>query len=115
VSAVGKPAKELAPRVGPDVKLDEDVTYRDVGVGEHATGPSTVDVYVKKGVVSGLAVETAAGAGDRVVIRDRISAAFSAKPTHDDVTGYEVWATTPPIRLLETQAGVRVEVGKLAP
>jgi len=115
VSAVGKAAKELAPRVGPEVKLDEDVTYRDVGVGEHATGPTTVDVYVKKGVVSGFAVETAAGTPDRVVIRDRISAAFSAKPTRDAVTGYDVWATTPPIRMLETQTGVRIEAGKLAP
>ena len=65
--------------------------------------------------MSGLGVETTAGAADRVVIRDRISAAFSAKPTRDNVTGYDVWATKVPIRVLDTQRGVRVEVGTLTP
>ncbi|HEY5928430.1 MAG TPA: hypothetical protein VIV11_42380, partial [Kofleriaceae bacterium] len=112
---VGKPAKELASRVGPAVKLDEDVTYRDAGVGEHAAGPTIIDIYMKKGKVSGLGVETAAGAADRVAIRERISSAFGVKSTRDATTGYDVWASTPPIRMLDTRDGVRVEVGNLTP
>lgn len=115
VSAVGKPAKELASRVGPDVKLDENLTYRDVGVGEHASGPTVIDVYLHKGIVSGVGVETAAAATERAAIRERISAAFAAKPTRDATTGYDVWNVKPPIRLVDTLGGVRVEVGTLTP
>lgn len=115
VAAVGKPAKGLASRVGPEVKLDENLTYRDVGVGEHASGPTTIDVYLHEGVVSGLGVETAARAADRAAIRERISSAFAAKPTRDATTGYDVWSTKVPIRLLDTPRGVRVEVGTLTP
>lgn len=113
VALVGKPARGLASRVGPAVKLDENVTFRDVGVGEHAHGPTTIDVYLHQGKVSGLGVEAAAAAADRAAIRDRISAAFGAKPAHDATTGYDVWPTKPPMRVLDTPAGVRVEVGTL--
>ena len=111
---VGKPTSELAPRAGA-TKLTEDLTYRDLGVGEHASGPTLIDVYVKKGLVTGVGVEAAVASADRGAIRDRISTAFSAKPTHDATTQYDVWATKPPIRMLETVKGVRVEVGNLTP
>ncbi len=112
VALVGKKASELATRVGSGVKLDENITYRDAGVGEHASGPSLIDVHIKKGTISGFAVETTVGTGaERAAIRERISTAFAAKPTRDDTTGYDVWATKPPIRMLERPRGVRVEVG----
>jgi hypothetical protein len=114
VASVGKPAKELASRVGPDVKLDEDVTFRAPGVGEHAVGATAIDAYLKKGTVSGLGIDVAAAAADRAAIRDRISAVVGSKPTRDNVTGYDVWTGGVPVRMLETQNGVRVEVGKLA-
>ena len=113
VGLVGKPAAGLAPWVGPDVKLVEDLTYRAVGVGERASGPTLIDAYLHKGTLIGLGVETAVAAADRAAIRERISSAFAAKPSRDEITGYDVWTTTPPIRMLETPSGVRVEVGKL--
>jgi hypothetical protein len=115
VALVGKPAAELAPRVGAGAKLTEDLTYRDVGVGEHASGATLIDVYLKKNVVTGVGVEAAVAAADRGAIRERISSAFSAKPVRDATTGYDVWATKPPILMLETTKGVRVEVGNLTP
>jgi hypothetical protein len=115
VALVGKPAKELASRVGPDTKLDENITFREVGLGERATGPTLIDAYLHKGVLIGVGVETAVGAADRAELRERISAAFGARPTRDATTGYDVWATTVPIRMLDTPSGVRVEVGKLTP
>jgi hypothetical protein len=115
VGVVGKPASELASRVGPGVKLDEDVTFRDAGVGEHAAGPTVLDAYLKKGSITGLGVEAAAGAADRAAIRDRISAVTGVKPARDAVTGYDVWAAKVPVRMLEVPTGVRVEVGNLTP
>ena len=115
VAIVGKSASALASRVGARGKIEEDLTYRDLGVGEHASGPTTIDVYLRKGVVSGLGVETAVAAVDRAAIRERISSAFAAKPTRDTTTGYDVWATKVPIRMLDTPKGVRVEVGNLTP
>lgn len=113
VAVVGKPASALASRIGARGKIDENLTYRDVGVGEHASGPTTIDVYVRKGVVSGLGVEAAVPTAERAAIRERISSAFAAKPARDTTTGYDVWATKVPIRMLETHKGVRVEVGNL--
>lgn len=113
VFAVGKKPTELSRRVGSWTNLRENLTYRDVGVGEHASGPTVLDVYLNKGKVVGLSAETAAAAADRAAIRERISSAFGAKPTHDATTGYDVWATKVPIRMLDTPSGVRVEVGRL--
>lgn len=115
VSIVGKSPSGLASRVGPGASLTESMTLRDVGLGEHAVGPTTIDVYLHEGLVSGLGVEAAAGEADRAALRERISSAFAAKPTRDSITGYDVWPTKVPIRMLETPRGVRVEVGNLNP
>jgi hypothetical protein len=112
---VGKKPTELSRRVGSWTNLGENLTFRDVGVGEHASGPTVLDVYQNKGKVIGLSAETPASAADRAAIRERISSAFGAKPTHDATTGYDVWATKVPIRMLDTPSGVRVEVGRLNP
>lgn len=115
VAIVGKSPSGLASRLGIDKPLTENITYRDVGVGEHATGPTTIDVYLHRDLVSGLGVEVAVADADRAAIRERISSAFDAKPTRDPITGYDVWPTEVPIRMLETPRGVRVEVGNLTP
>jgi hypothetical protein len=113
VALVGKAAKELASRVDPELSLEDGATFRAEGIGEHATGGTTIDAYVNKGTIIGLGASASASAAERAALRDHISRAFKAQPTRDPETGYDVWPSTPPIRMLASQGGVRVEVGRL--
>lgn len=113
VALVGKAAAELASRVDPEMSLEDGVTFRAAGLGESADGATTVDAFVKKGVIVGLVARASTSAAEKAAIRERISSAFKAQPARDPKTGVDVWSSVPPIRMQETKSGVRIEVGTL--